>query len=238
MDEIRVTIRTATTGHQTVALPLDELPAFIDHQRREGRLAIATSGDASVIVRIGKEILDFFRGRRHQADETGRPREDEEVTVLNPLAGGRDGAPETTPGLIADVLAVAASGRAGPRGGLAPEAPRGYAQTASERRRGSPLDGEAEMRAWRGLVDREGEAAAMTLLHGGGLAVRSYQWPVVVYLVKTDIVLVLRDGQIVQRLCLQSADGAPLWDTVANRLQLLRAGPEGELLVWATAGIL
>lgn len=238
MDDIQVTIRTGTTGHQTHALSLGELPAFIDRHRTEGKLAVATSGDASVVVRIGREVLDFFRGRRKTADEAGRPREKEEVTVLNPLAGGADvPGEEAQAPTMAAVLSAAATARLGQRNQelSVPIAPPGY----RDGRGGGapPMDAVAEMRAWRGLQAQEGEAAVAPFLHGGGVAVRSASWPAVVYLVKADIVLVLREGQIVQRLCLQSADGAPLWDAVANRLQLLRSGVEGELAVWAAAGI-
>ena len=237
-DFIQVTIRTGTTGHQTHALPLDELPGFIDRHRAEGKLAVATSGDASVVVRIGREILDFFRGRRNAADEQGHPREKEEVTVLNPLAGGVDDPGEDVRATtMVAVLSAAASARTQGRGydGPMPTMP-GTAMIQDVARRGPSMDPIAEMRAWRGLVQQEGEAAAAPFLHGGGVGVRSTLWPSVLYLVKADIILVLRDGQLVQRLCLQSADGAPLWDAVANRLQLLRSGTEGELAVWAVAG--
>lgn len=240
-DLIQVTIRTGTTGHETVALPLDELPGFIDRKRDEGQLAIATSGDASVIVRIGRESLDFFRGRRANAIEEGRPREKEEVTVLNPLAGGSNATDAGDAPLVAAVLSAATAARVEGSGNnqmeRAPEPQPLQFGGAIARARSAvrPLDAMAEMRAWRGLVAQEGEAAVTPLLHGGGVAVRSSLWPTVVYLVKTDWTLVLREGQVVQNLCLQPTDGAPVWDAVADRLQLLRAGPEGEVAVWAAA---
>ena len=175
-DLIQVTIRTRATGHETVALPLEDLPVFIDRKLAEGRLVIAESGSESVVVRVGREILGFFRRWRATAAEQGRQPGKEEVTVLNP-------------------------------------------------------------RAWRALVATEGEAAVAPLLHGGAIPVRSALWPNVVYLVRTDQIAVLREGQQVASICLQLADGGPVWDVVANRLQLLRAGPDGEVQVWATGNL-
>lgn len=235
MDRILVTIRTAGAGHMAAAVTLADLPAFLDQHLATGKAVVAESDGVSQIIRLGREILDFFLGRRKK----GGAKPKEEVTVLNPMRGGSDG---PTTEATAQVIAVAMETRE--RGPYATAEPRqndvsaggfllGNGRTAA---RGSrPMDPMAEMRAWQGLCDKEGEAAVMPLLHGGALAVRSTLWPAVVYLVKPETVLVLREGQVVSALCLQLADGGSIWDAVANRLSLLRAGGAGEIALWASA---
>ena len=232
-DPIQVTIRTAATGHETVALDLDDLPAFADWTLAEGKLVVAESGDESLVVRVGQQILDFFRGRRARAEAEGRQKPKEEVTVLNQMAGGQDEAPDLDG--AAEIAAVLSAASAARRGGfVGVEEHSAPVSMSTQQRRYEPLDGHAEMRAWRALVAREGEAVVAPLLHGGAIPVRSALWPNVVYLVRTDQIAVLREGQQVASICLQLADGGPIWDAVANRLQLLRAGPDGEVQVWAT----
>ena len=237
-DYIQVTIRTRAAGHETVALPLDALPAFIDRHVAGGRIVIAESGDDSLVVRVGRQILDFLLGRRKSAMEAGRERPKEEVTVLNQMAGG-SGDEELDPDAaetMGQVLAIAASAQARPQQevAMAPAMPAMYAPRSTTSR---PLDPMAEMRAWRALIDKEGTAAVQPLLHGGAIGVQSALWPNVLYLVSTAGIAVLHEGRIQARLCLMLADGAPIWDAVANRLQLLRAGREGEIEVWATANV-
>lgn len=229
-DDIQVTIRTARTGHETVVLPLDQLPAFIDRHLAEGRLVVAESGDESFVLRIGREIIDFFLGRRKAS--AAKPKE--EITVLNRLGGGSD-SDEGQVELVGEVLSAAATAR---QGGNAfrdvPIAAPGLLPLV-QGPRNPRLDAAAEMRAWRGLVDKEGEATVAPLLHGGAIGVRSTLWPEVLYLVSTGGIAVLHQGRVQTRLCLQILDGAPVWDAVASRLSLLRAGVEGEVEVWATA---
>lgn len=238
VDLVVVTIRTAGTGHTTAQLSLDALPAFIDTHLAAGRAVVAEFGDESRVIRIGREILDFFLGRRRK----GSPKPKEEVTVLSPMAGGSDAAEVPNEEALltaARVLAMAGVGRS-ERGVDPNQYGPPQAVVMSSRPMPStarPLDPAAEMRAWQALVDKESEAAAMPLLHGGAISVRSTLWPAVIYLVRTDMILVVREGQIVSALCLQLTDGGPVWDAVANRLSLLRSGEVGEIQVWTTANV-
>ena len=234
-DRIEVCIRTAQTGHLTLALPLEALPAFADEHLAAGRAVIAEYGDESLLIRIGREILDFFRGRRRAGEQRT-----ERVTVTNPMAGGVDGPDEATnEATTARVLLSALQARNGQAGnderlgGSAPVPMPGYAMMT--RGAGPPLNPEAEMRAWQALCEKEGEAAALALTRDGAIPIRSTLWPAVIYLVKVGTVQVIRDGQMVAALCLQLTDGGSVWDAVANRLSLLRSGEDGEIRVWATA---
>lgn len=273
-DLIQVTVRTAETGHVTIALALDALPAFIDRHLADGRAVIAESGDESLLIRVGREILDFFRGRR----KAGATKPKEKLTVTNPMRGGapgQDDPVETPPSngyervlrqaagaprqeatqesageqlgrpvaavaavdirilheIMAATLRASVQGGQDYRNGPPQPAPGGPERTTNSR----PLDLAAEMRAWQGLVDAEGEAAALSLVRNGAIAVESALWPRVYYLVTTSTIKVLREGHIVTALCLQPADGASIWDAVATRLSLLRAGATGEIQVWTQA---
>ena len=236
-DRIEVCVRTAAAGHMTLALPLDALPAFADEHLAAGRAVIAEYGDESLLIRVGREIVDFFKRLRGTGE-----RRTERVTVTNPMRGGVDvaEAPDApTHETTARVLSAALQARNG-GGNFSGTDALGYAMVGPPPVRdyapkGMPLNPEAEMRAWQGLVDKEGEAAALALTRDGAIPVRSTLWPGVVYLVKLGTVHVVRDGQIVSALCLQLADGGSVWDAVANRLSLLRAGEDGEVSVWATA---
>src|SRR3972149_1372415 len=119
MDDILVTIRHPGTGDMTAALPLEALPAFIDEHLAQGQWAIAESGEESLIVRVGKHVLEFFRGRR----TAGQPQPKEEVTILNKMAGGSEDAPPHETGMDPDtmgqILAGAGQGRRGGVGGRA-----------------------------------------------------------------------------------------------------------------------
>ena len=223
MDEILVTVRTAATGHMTLSVPLEDLPAWIDARLAEGKAVVAESDAESRVIQLGRDILDFFLGRRRK----GAAKPKEEVTVLNPMRGGSD----TPVDVTAQVVLAAAQGRDG--GG--PMQAMGRGPISEMPVTGRRLDAVAEVRAWEALREREGEGPAMTLAAGGAVPVRSHLWPGVVYLVRVATIQVLRDGQIVANLCLQLADGGPVWDAVANRLSLLRAGEEGEIHVWALA---
>ena len=231
-DRIEVCIRTAQTGHLTLALPLEALPAFADEHLAAGRAVIAEYGDESLLIRVGREILNFFRGRRRAGEQRT-----ERVTVTNPMAGGVDGPDEATnEATTARVLLSALQARNGrvsrDENGPMP-VPQGYSNAAT---RGAPLlNPEAEMRAWQALCEKEGEAAALALTRDGAIPIRSTLWPAVIYLVKVGTVQVIRDGQMVAALCLQLTDGGSVWDAVANRLSLLRSGEDGEIRVWATA---
>ena len=231
MDEILVTVRTAATGHMTLSVPLEDLPAWVDARVAEGRAVVAESGGESRVIQRGRDILDFFLGRRRTG---AQPKE--EVTVLNPMRGGSD--------LPADVLAQVVTaavqqGRADQRGlvwelaGARSESSASAPPPASGHQ--GRLDPAAEVRAWEALRAREGQGPAMVLAGGGAVPVRSHLWPSVVYLVRVGAIQVIRDGQPVANLCLQLADGGPVWDAVANRLSLLRAGEAGEIEVWAAA---
>ena len=240
-DPIEVCVRTARAGHLTLALSLEALPAFVDEHLGLGRAVIAESGDESLLIRVGREILDFFRSRRR----AGAPKS-ERVTVTNPLRGGADGpqdaaATRATAAMTTQVLASAVQAQAQTRGLEFRNTPAVYPQEippppqGQAMLRGAALNAEAEMRAWQALCEHEGEATARTLAREGAIAVRSTLWPGVIYLVRVGTIQVLRDGQTVSALCLQVADGGSVWDAVANRLSLLRAGADGEIQVWATA---
>ena len=152
-DRIEVCIRTAQTGHLTLALPLEALPAFADEHLAAGRAVIAEYGDESLLIRVGREILNFFRGRRRAGEQRT-----ERVTVTNPMAGGVDGPDEAT--TTARVLLSALQARNGQAGnderlvGSAPISMPGYAMMT--RGAGAPLNPEAEMRAWQALCEKEG----------------------------------------------------------------------------------
>ena len=235
-EEIRVVMRTAATGHMALSLPLDRLPEFVDARLAEGRAVVAESGGQSLAVWSGREVLDFLLGRRRRAATEAKAAPTEEVTVLNPMRGGADLPVE----VAAQVVAAAVQHGRGDRGedrfgGLRQEAPMPTYPTTAGGHPSVRLDPVAEVRAWEALREREGEGPAMALAAGGAVAVRSHLWPGVVYLVRVGTIQVLREGQTVSMLCLQLADGGPVWDAVANRLSLLRAGEEGEVQVWATS---
>ena len=231
-DEIRVTVRTAATGHMTLSLPLGDLPAWIDARLADGKAVVAESGAESRVIQLGRDILDFFLGRR-RAGATPR----EEVTVLNPMRGGADVPMEVAAQVVAAAIQHGPDGRRGLGRDEAMAMPIRSSTTSFQAGAGAPgrLDPAAEVRAWEALREREGEGPAMALAAGGAVAVRSHLWPGVVYLVRVGTIQVIRDGQTVSNLCLQLADGGPVWDAVANRLSLLRAGEEGEIEVWAAA---
>lgn len=241
-DEVRVTVRTADTGHTTLSLPLDDLPGFVDARLAEGKNVVAESGMESLAIWSGRDLLDFFLRRRKKtaAEDTVAPKE--EVTVLNRMAGGSD-ADDIPVELTTQVLAAAVQyGRGDSSRNEAPMYPPASTypppmplEQLAYGLHASRLDPVAEVRAWQALREREGEGPALALAAGGAVVVRSHLWPSVVYLVRLGTIQVLREGQTVATLCLQLADGGPIWDAVANRLSLLRAGEEGEIQVWATA---
>lgn len=236
-DEIRVTVRTAATGHMTLSVPLEDLPAWVDARLADGKAVVAESGAESRVIQLGREILDFFLGRRKTAAAEGKAAPREEVTVLNPMRGGADVPVEVAAQVVAAAIQHGPDGRQERRLGRDESMAMPIGPPTTGFQAGAPgrLDPAAEVRAWEALREREGEGPAMVLASGGAVAVRSHLWPGVVYLVRVGTIQVLRDGKTVSNLCLQLADGGPVWDAVANRLSLLRAGEGGEIEVWAAA---
>jgi len=211
-DRVRVTRMTPGTGHVEAALPLEAIGAFVDEEVRQGRCVVAEVGDESFIGRVGRAVVDWFRARRG-AD--GKPKAEERVTALPPMAGG-SGPPamamqrryEATLGAQSQPFTPSASLGTNPQ---------------------------AWSRSWDALVEHVGESRATALMHGGGISSKSTFWPEVFYIITSERVKVIGWGIQICTLCLQTTDGSPPWDRVLAILTMLDAGAEGETEMWAKA---
>lgn len=212
MEEVRVTIhrRTPGSGHLTAELGLDETVKFADAELAQGRVVILEMGEESMVVRVGKDIIEFVKRLFGKGQPT--------VTTMAPMAGGAIDVPPPMPPSV------------GYHDGATAESPR-----RRDGQRYAPP--EAEMRAWTALVERIGERGARGMLAGGGYAVRSAIWPYILYVVTPEIIKVVNQGVHVSSICIVTTDGSSVWDTVLNRIQLLEAGADGEVQVYATGRV-
>lgn len=218
-EDIRITIhkRTPQHGHLTAELSLAEAVKFADTELAQHRAVIVEIGSESLVVRTGKEIIDFVRrvlGGKKEPKPT--------VTTLTPMAGGAvDRLPPPNPIVMPTQYdgPVALEARM-PRT-IMPRTPP-----------------EADLRAWQALIERIGERAARAIIAGGGFSVRSTLWPYVLYVVTPDIIKVVNQGVQVSRICIVAQDGGSIWDAVLNRIQLLEAGIDGEVQVFATGALM
>lgn len=218
---IRILIhkRTPQHGHLTAELSLSEAVHFADAELALHRAVILEIGSESLVVRTGKEIIDFVR-RVLGGKKEPKPL----VTTLTPMAGGAvDRLPPPNP----MVMPLRYDGPA------AMEAPMNRMPGTLSR-----TPPEADLRAWQALIERIGERAARAIIAGGGYSVRSTLWPYVLYVVTPDIIKVINQGVQVSRICIVALDGGSIWDAVLNRIQLLEAGIDGEVQVFATGALM
>lgn len=214
LEDVRITIhrRTPGSGHLTAELGLDETVKFADAELAQGRVVILEIGSESQVIRIGEDIVAWVKRLFGKGQPT--------LTTLAPMAGGAVEIPPPIPPLFArrDYDGPVATG-----------------QPSVDGRRYAPP--EAEVRAWNTLVERIGERGARGMLAGGGYAVRSTLWPYIVYVVTPEIIKVVNQGVHVSSICIVTTDGSSVWDTVLNRIQLLEAGADGEVQVYAAGRV-
>jgi len=219
--------RTPDTGHLEATMTLEGSVMFVDEELARGRLVILDIAGESWVIRTGREVVDFVR-RVLGGKKEPQPK----LTTLSPMAGGSGedgtGATEAMP---VPMPVMPRADYDGP-GAMAVEAPRPYGLQQPRM-----ADPRAEVRSWQELVARIGETAARAMLVGGGYAVRSKLWPYVVYVVTPQTIKVINQGVQVSSICIISPDSSPLWDVVLNRIDLLQAGVEGEVQVFATGEI-
>ncbi len=227
MDGVEIVVhkRTGRSGHLTAAMDLEGAVRFADAELAQGRFVIVEFGAESLVVRVGREIADFVRRLWKGVGKVT-------VTTMVPLRGGQ----EERTGYDSDLPL----GAAGPTGAVEMPPAFGDFDGVEEggrraRRVGRSIASpEAEVRAWRALVDRIGERTARGMLAGGGYAVRSKLWPHLLYVVTPETVKVVNQGMQVSRICIVATDGGSVWDAVLSRIQLLESGADGEVQVFAT----
>ena len=91
----------------------------------------------------------------------------------------------------------------------------------------------ARFKGWK--VETIGDEAAARIQAGGGYAIRSTLWPGVCYIVPAEgKVLIVRNGQVVSRSCLEVAEYVPWPDKVLTRIKRIQAD---ETVVFCTGNL-